>query len=68
MAAAIARWTATGQNGKLAAWAGDGTCTAKFFDPDHVGGPAVLVEFHVPNRLQAWVAPGELHQEEETAS
>lgn len=61
-APAIARWIAVGQNGQRADWAGTGMCTAKMFDENHVGGPAVLIELHVPLRLQVWVSPEELEQ------
>lgn len=66
------RWTAKGQNGEVAAWAGDGSGVVTLFDEQRAGfgevapdfrGPACLVRFNVPLRLEAWIPINELDQE-----
>lgn len=60
-----ARWIGTGQNGKVADWAGDGTCEVvsgelarSGFGQESGQGAAILVKF--ANGRTAWVPPDEL--------
>jgi hypothetical protein len=63
-----AKWTGTGQNGKLADWAGDGSCTImnidesrEGFGPEGSAGPACFVRFNHRN-ITAWLPHAELEE------
>lgn len=74
------RWTAKGQNGEVAAWAGDGSGIVTLFDEQRPGfgdvapdyrGPACLVRFAVDREergaqlhFEAWIPINDLDQQE----